>query len=111
MDKLAKYRRIVKSIVEHYGKFQSSVGNVETYSICDEKTDNYLVIDVGWLAFGRQHAMPIHIRIKENKVWVEWDGTDQEIVQQMIDAGIPQNDVILGFQQPEKTSFSDLKAA
>ena len=102
MDKLAKYREVVKSIVERYGTFQSSVGNVETYAVCDQRNDNYLVIDVGWLAFGRQHAMPIHIRIKNGKVWVEWDGTDQEIVQQLIDAGIPESDIILGFEQPQE---------
>ena len=107
MDKLAKYRRIIKRIVEHYGKFQSSVGNVETYSICDEKTDNYLVIDVGWLAFGRQHSMPIHIRIKNDKVAVEWDGTDQEIVQQLIDSGVDENDIVLGWERPQEI----LKAA
>lgn len=107
MDNLAKYRRIIKKIVEKYGKFQSSVGNVETYAVCDKHTDNYLVIDVGWLAFGRQHAMPIHIRIKDEKVWVEWDGTDQEIIQQLINAGIPEGDIVLGFEQ----SREYLKAA
>ncbi len=111
MDKLAKYRRIIKKIVEQYGKFQSSVGNVETYSVCDEHNDNYLVIDVGWLAFGRQHAMPIHIRIKDNKVWVEWDGTDQEIVQQLIDNGIPPEDIVLGFQQSQPHLEKELVAA
>jgi hypothetical protein len=111
MDKLAKYRAIVKAIVERYGKFQSSVGNVETYAVCDGKTDNYLVIDVGWLAFGRQHAMPIHIRLKDGKVWVEWDGTDQEIVQQLIDAGVEENDIVLGFEKPEELKHSNLKAA
>ncbi len=111
MDKLAKYRKIIKKIVEQYGRFQSSVGNVETYAVCDENNDNYLVIDVGWLAFGRQHAMPIHIRIKNEKVWVEWDGTDQEIVQQLIDSGIDENDIVLGFQSPEEIRYRDLKAA
>jgi XisI protein len=102
MDKLAKYRKIVREIVERYGRFQSSVGNVETYAVCDEHNDNYLVIDVGWLAFGRQHAMPLHIRLKNNQVWVEWDGTDQEIVQQLIDSGVDENDIVLGFEQPQE---------
>ncbi len=111
MDKLAKYRNIIKSIVKKYGKFQSSIGNVETYAVCDEQNDNYLVVDVGWLAFGRQHAMPIHIRIKDEQVWVEWDGTDQEIVQQLIDNGIPEDDIVLGWQKPVEFSEKDLIAA
>lgn len=102
MDKLVKYRGIITNIVEHYGKFQSSVGAVETYPIIDEKTDNYFVVDVGWLAFGRQHAIPIHIRIKDGKVRVESDGTDQEIVQQLIDDGINEGDIILGWEKPNE---------
>ena len=95
MDKLAKYRKIVKRIVDHYGQFQASVGDIQTYAICNEKTDNYLLLDVGWQPNGRrQHAMPLHIRIKDSKVWLEWDGTDQEIAQQLIDAGIAEDDII-----------------
>jgi hypothetical protein len=101
MDKLERYRKVVKNLVEKYGSLQSSIGEVETFPICDKKTENYMVVDVGWLAFGRQHAIPLHLRIKNNKIWVEWDGTDQEIVQQLIDNGIPEEDIVLGFQQPE----------
>lgn len=111
MDKLARYRSIVKEIVGRYGKFQSSVGTVETYAVLDEQTDNYLVVDVGWLAFGRQHALPLHIRLKDERVWVEWDGTDEEIACQLIDAGVDENDVVLGFQQPTEFRYNDLKAA
>ncbi len=111
MDKLARYRKILKHLVEQYGKLQSSVGNVETFPICDAKTDNYMVVDVGWLAFGRQHAIPLHLRLKNEKVWVEWDGTDQEIVRQLVENGIPPEDIVLGFEQNQTLLQSDLIAA
>ena len=111
MDKLERYREIIKEIVGYYGSLQSSVGDVQTYAICDERTDNYLVLDVGWLAFGRQHAIPIHIRLRNGKVWLEWDGTDQEIAQQLIDAGIDENDIVFpSFQKSENAVAESIAA-
>lgn len=110
MDKLERYRSIIKEIVGYYGNLQSSVGAVETYAICDEKTDNYLVLDVGWLAFGRQHAIPLHIRLKNEKVWLEWDGTEQEVAEQLIAAGIAEEDIIFPTQQTNSRNI-ELQAA
>ena len=108
MEKIEKYRRIVKNIIQKYGSFKSSYDKIDEYAICDEQTDNYILFNVGWHPSGRrQQGYPIHIRIKDGKVWVEWDGTDQEIVQQLIDAGVDENDIVLGWERPQEI----LKAA
>lgn len=108
MDKLNKYRRIISKILEKQASYKAGTGQIEDYVISDEKTDNYILFSVGRHNNGRrQFGYPIHIRIKNEKVLVEWDGTDQEIVQQLIDAGIPENDIIWNFEKPRKI----LKAA
>jgi hypothetical protein len=95
MDKLKKYRRIITKILEEQASYKASTGKIDDYAICDEKTDNYLLLNVGWHYSGRrQQGVPIHIRIKDGKVWLEWDGTDQEIAQQLVDAGIPREDIV-----------------
>ena len=108
MEKVDKYRRIVINLIEKYASFKSSYTGIKDYAVCDRQTDNYILLNIGWHPSGhRQHGYPIHIRIKDAKVWVEWDGTDQEIVQQLIDAGIPENDIVLGWNKPQEI----LKAA
>ena len=112
MDKLTKYRKIISKILTDLANYGSSLGQIDEYAICDETTDNYILFNVGWYPSGRrQQGYPIHIRIKDNKVWVEWDGTDQEIVQQLIDNGIPPEDIILGFQQSQPHFEMELVAA
>lgn len=112
MDKINKYRRVVKNILEEQASYKASTGYIDDYAVCDENTDNYLLINVGWHSSGRrQQGMPIHIRIKNEKVWVEWDGTDQQIVQQLIDNGIPEDDIVLGFEKPVEFANKDLIAA
>ena len=108
MDKLNKYRKIISKVLIDLANYGSSSGQIDEYAICDEQTDNYILFNVGWHPSGRrQQGYPIHIRIKDGKVWVEWDGTDQEIVQQLIDSGIDENDIVLGWERPQEI----LKAA
>lgn len=112
MDKLEKYRKIICKILTKQASYKSSIGEIDDYAVCDEKTDNYILLNVGWYnKKRRQHGFPIHIRIKDSKVWVEWDGTDQEIVQQLIDNGIPPEDIVLGFQQEQTHLEKELIAA
>ena len=108
MDKLNKYRQIIKAILLEQASFTANDPEIEDVAILDEKTDNYLLSSIGWHPNKRrQQGYPIHIRIKDGKVWVEWDGTDQEIVQQLIDSGVDENDIVLGWERPQEI----LKAA
>ena len=112
MDKLKKYRKIITKIVKEQAALGSSPGKIDDYAICDEKTDNYLLINVGWHPSGRrQHGMPIHIRLKDGKVWIEWDGTDQEIARQLIKAGIYEDDIVFPSFPEKSQTLAELKAA
>lgn len=102
MEKTDKYRQIIRDLIKKYASYKSSDDKIEDYAVCDEITDNYILLNVGWHLSGhRQLGYPVHIRIKNSKVWVEWDGTDQEIVQQLIDNGIEENDIVLGWEKPD----------
>ena len=89
MDKLTKYRSIIVAILQRHAQFTNSDDNAESCAICDEKTDNYLLSDVGWHASGlRLHSFPIHVRLKEDKFWIEWDGTEYGVANELMDAGV-----------------------
>ena len=112
MDKLAKYREIIKNILLEQTSYTANDQSIEDVAVLDERTDNYILSSLGWHSNNRrQHGYPIHIRIKDEKVWVEWDGTDQKIVQQLIDAGVDEKDIVSGFEKPEDFRHGNLKAA
>ncbi|GET36558.1 XisI protein [Microseira wollei] len=111
MDKLDRYRQIIQKIIHHYASIPSSNDQVESISVCDPVNDTYMVMDVGWSSAGRVHSVPIHLRIKNDKIWLEWDGTDQEIAQQLINAGVPQEDIVLAFYRPERRKLTGFAIA
>jgi hypothetical protein len=110
-DKLNHYRQIIKTLIHHYAQPSSSDTQIESIALCDPIQDSYMLIDIGWNPTGRVHSVPIHLRIKNQKVWLEWDGTDQEIAQQLIDAGIPPEDIVLAFYRPDHRQMTGFAIA
>ena len=105
MDKLENYRRIIQRIVEHHAKYTPSHGQIEVAPFIDIEHDNYGLIDVGWSRNGRVHSIIFHLRIETDKIWVEWDGIETSVAQELVDAGIPREDIVLGFQRPKRRAI------
>lgn len=76
MDKLEQYRQILKALIHRYTNLSRGDTQIESIALCDPTQDSYMVMDIGWNPLGRVHSVPIHLRIKNQKVWLEWDGTD-----------------------------------
>ncbi|MBK7995298.1 MAG: XisI protein [Blastocatellia bacterium] len=93
MDKLENYRKVLQDIILNYAQYKPSHGHLETIPVCDTARDEYLLLVVGWDKPGRVHDVTIHTRIRDGKVLIEWDGIEQGIVQDMIEAGIPEEDI------------------
>jgi hypothetical protein len=101
MDKLNKYRQIIHTLIRRHAMYVPQHGNIQTIPICDVEQDNYLLLDVGWDNTGRVHAIAFHLRIEDEKIWIEWDGTEANIAQELLDAGVPREDIVLAFYRPE----------
>jgi hypothetical protein len=46
------------------------------------------------------------LRIKDGKIRVEEDWTDAPIVEDLIEAGVPKEDIVLAFHPPEPQSLT-----
>lgn len=97
MDKLDSYQKIIQNVVKEYAKYKPSHGKIEAIPICDVENNNYLLMGVGWDRTGRVHDVVLHLRIKDDKIWVEWDGIEQGITQDLLQAGVLEEDIMLGF--------------
>jgi hypothetical protein len=96
MDKLTHYRQAVRQLVEQYANDKPSVGEVDSYPMIDEEHDHYIAMQTGWVNRHRVHGTFIHIDIINGKVWIQFNGTDQRIASELVAAGIPKEDIVLG---------------
>ncbi|MTJ12516.1 XisI protein [Anabaena sp. UHCC 0187] len=111
MDKLDKYRKIIVSVVKKHAQYKPSHGKIEALCICDQESDNYLLMDTGWDKTGRVHAVVFHLRIIDGKICIEWDGMERGITGELLELGVEKDDIILGFIRPEYRQFSDFSVA
>jgi hypothetical protein len=112
MEKLKKYQEILQSIILRYAEYNPSYSKTEWLPICDDERGEYLLVDVGWEDNEeRTYLTVFHFRIKNDKIYVEQDNTDASPVQQMLDAGIPKEDIVLAFYAPSHRKLTDFALA
>jgi len=111
MDQITRYRSIVKRVLAEHAEQVPSHGKIETLPLFDDSHDNYAVLDLGWDRVGRVHAVILHIRLKNGKVWIEQDGTEEGVASELLNAGIPKEDIVLGFYRPERRVITEFAVA
>lgn len=111
MDKLIHYRNIIKTVLSRHATQTPSIGQIKTTPVFDEHNDNFMVVDMGWDPTGRVHAVVLHLHLLNEKVWVEVDETENGIAQELLDAGIPKQDIVLGFFRPERRKLTEFAVA
>ncbi|OUL25823.1 XisI protein [Nostoc sp. T09] len=97
MDKLNRYRQIIKDVITQYSKLRPSHGNIRLDTIFDESQDRYALMQVGWDREKRVRGNLIYVTLLGEKVIIEYDGMESGITQDLIDTGIPEEDIILAF--------------
>ncbi|MCB0087715.1 MAG: XisI protein [Caldilineaceae bacterium] len=101
----------MKRILSEHAEQAPSAENVETLPLFDDTHDNYAVFDLGWDRMGRVHAVFLHVRLLNGKVWIEQDGTEDGVADELLAAGIPKEDIVLGFYRPERRAITEFAVA
>lgn len=111
MDELENYRNIIEKILSEHAAIPYSYGEIERRTMFDRKTDSYMLYIVGWANRRRYHGIVTHIDIIDGKVWIQRDGTEDGIAEELERAGIPKDKIVLGFREPELRKYTDYAAA
>lgn len=111
LDKLERYRQILQRVVEYHAAMPGEPEDVESIPICDPVHDNYLLMDVGQEGNRRAAYVVFHLRLQDGRVRVERDGIEYGIAQDLIKAGIAEEDIVFTFYGAEPRSIAEPIAA
>jgi hypothetical protein len=100
MDRLDYYRHCIEKLLLVYGQNPPVNGEIEVELVFDKERDRYLVIDLGWNQHYRVYNCFIHLDIKDGKIWIQRNQTDRSIAEELVQQGIPKEDIVLGLQPP-----------
>jgi ketopantoate reductase len=111
MDEITKYRRIIRELIQRYAAFRPARGDVQIEVILDEGLDHYELMYAGWNGPYRIHGSVLHIDIRAGKVWIQQDGTEDGIAEELVAAGVPREHIVLAFKPPDVRKHTDFAVA
>ena len=100
---------ILETAVRDYHEWVSRADDSghESCLIIDRERNHFLCITIGWENGKRNEQTMIFARLKNGKIWIEIDWTNDGIATALIQAGIPNSEIVLGFLAPEERPLSE----
>ncbi len=101
------YQEKIKSVLRAYIQdVQASKLDDEAYLVADDVSKHYLLYHNTWRNSSRIYGCILHIRIKNDKIYVEYDGTDIGFADVFVEEGVPKQDIVLAFHAPAKRPYT-----
>ena len=107
MAKTDEYGQIVRDILTEYSQIKAANEVVEPELIFDLVRNRYQPVHVGWSQKRRIYGCVLHLDIKDDKIWIQHDGTEMGIANELVARDIPKHDIIIGFHSPFKRQFTE----
>lgn len=102
MDTRLKYQNIIKSVLQNHADYRTALPDGYVSQVLfDDERGQYLVLDIGWSGDKYLHATPIHVSLIGEKIWIQYDDTEEGVATELLAAGVPKEDIVLGFRHPK----------
>ncbi len=58
---------------------------------------------------GSNRPSPRYCRLRmwDGKIWIEWDGIEEGVTQELVELGVPKEDIVLGFYRPQRRRMTE----
>lgn len=118
MEKLTAYRQYVQAVLNRYREIRMNASirpemrAVAANQVYDTERDRYMIVIDGWVGDRRDYGCVMHLDIKSQgpddvKIWIQYNGTEIDLVQQLLDFGVPKQDIVLGYYAPSFRPFTE----
>lgn len=101
------YFPIVEQVLCERAHFYLSPGAYRTLTVFDRERGQFLLLDEGWEGYQRIHRVWVHVEEHDGKLWIQEDGTEEGIANDLMRSGIPKECIVLGFHHPSLRPFTE----
>jgi hypothetical protein len=111
VDGMICYRDEIKRVLQEHAAHKPAYGDIEVELILDDARDHYELSYIGWDGYRRVHGSVIHVDIRDDKIWVQHDGTEEGFANRLLEAGIPADRIVLAYQHPVRRKLTPFAVA
>lgn len=105
------YPALIKQILFAYTQYKPVYGDIETTVSFDDEHGNYTLLQSGWDGNDYLHGAVVHVQIKGNTIWIQYDGTEDGIATELLEAGVPNEHIVLDFRHPSERQYTQFAVA
>ncbi|MEM6297834.1 MAG: XisI protein [Bacteroidota bacterium] len=108
MEKLSHYQNLIIRLLEDYILVKpANIDEHEYQVIADTQRNHFQVVSMGWHKKRFFHHVILHLDIKpDGKIWLQVNNTDWNIVDDLLEDGVPKTEIVLGSLSPEARAHS-----
>ena len=103
---LDQWRSLLEKILSDYAKLPYRYGDVATYLVVDQDRNHFLLMQEGWEENRRVHGCLVHAEIRNQKIWIHYDGIEGGIANELTDLGVPKDHIVLAFHAPSVRQYT-----
>ncbi|MEC4986844.1 MAG: element excision factor XisI family protein [Oscillatoria sp. PMC 1068.18] len=97
MDTTAHNAEIVKQIIQYYAKLLPSHGEIRLDTVFDDQQNRYALMQTGWDRGRRIRGNLIYVTLEADRIYIEYDGMESGIIQDLIAKGIEREQIVLSY--------------
>ena len=106
MDTPSQYRQHIQQLLSERAKRMWDE-RLQAQTIFDPEHDHYQLVYVGWRGSERVYGVVLHADIMDGKIWIQQDGTEEGLANQLVEQGVPKHDIVLAFDPPNLRQYTD----
>lgn len=103
---LDQWRSLLEKILSDYAKLPYRYGDVATYLVVNQDRNHFLLMQEGWEENRRVHGCLVHAEIRNQKIWIHYDGIEGGIANELTDLGVPKDHIVLAFHAPTVRQYT-----
>ena len=108
MDKINHdYQENIAKILQEYADFLGQDDSVQIELILDKENNHYLLTEIGWDKGQRIYGVLIHIDIINDKIWIQQDGTEEGIAEELVNRGIAKKYIVLAYKSIQRRQITE----
>jgi len=113
MERIIEYQKIIRGVIADYAEVLTGppLPKFEVALALDDEHSQYVLRRVGWSAQEHYNIYGLHVMLRNGKIWIEEDMTEDGIVNKLLARGVPREDIVLGFQPPFMRSQAEFSLA
>jgi hypothetical protein len=112
-NKVAAYQKLLTDVLEEYAADynRNALGDTKAQVLCDYQSNHFQLMRLGWRNGDYRFGVIFHFDIRDGKIWLQENRTDILIAQELVERGVPKDDIVLGLQPAQDRAYTGYATA